>query len=42
MNDLPTLILPAVMALIGIYGIALIILDALHGGLTAHEERDPS
>lgn len=36
------LILPAVLALVAVYGIALIILDALHGGLTAHEERDPS
>lgn len=36
------LILPAVLALVAVYGIALIILDALRGGLTAHEERDPS
>lgn len=36
------LVLPAVLALVAVYGIALIILDALTGGLTAHEEKDPS
>lgn len=36
------LVLPAVLALVAIYGLALIIIDALTGGLTAHEERDPS
>lgn len=33
------LILPAVMALIGVYGFVVIVIDALRGGLTAHEER---
>lgn len=33
------LMLPAVMVVIGVYGLSLIVIDALRGGLTSHEER---
>ena len=32
-------VLPAVMVVIGVYGLSLIVIDVLRGGLTSHEER---
>lgn len=33
------LVLPAILVMVAVYGLALIVIDALRGGLTAHEER---
>ena len=33
------LVLPAILVMVAVYGLALIVIDAVSGGLTAHEER---